>query len=322
VPQIEIRAAAQRGSGCTLVSTEEAVHMVQERRQLVWIDLLATELEDARAFLMEDLGFHELAVEDALSDYERPTLQEFEHYLFFSAPALVHPDIDSKTTEVGFFLTKNALVTVSKSRIKVIDDWFVRWQARPQAMDHSPAVLLHSIVDAFVDSYFPVVDAMEDRMDELSDSIFSGDTGRVKDILILKKQFLDFRRRIVPTRDILNSLLRRDLTLIPLKTKPYFQDVLDHVLRISEILEVNRDTLASLLDVHLAQVSNNLNLVLKKMTVVASVLMVMTLIAGIYGMNFRYMPELEWHYGYPFALTLMAASGAATLWIFKLFKWV
>ncbi|HSI72662.1 MAG TPA: magnesium/cobalt transporter CorA [Fimbriimonas sp.] len=322
MPQIEIRAAAERGKGCTLVSTEEAVRLLHDKKNLVWVDLLATNLEDARMFLLDQLGFHELAVEDALSDYERPTLQEFDHYLFFSAPALLHPEADSETTEVGFFLTSNALVTVAKARIKVIDEWFGRWQAHPETMDHIPAVLLHSILDGLVDSYFPVVDAMEDRMDELSDSIFGGNTGRVKDVLVLKKQFLDFRRRIVPTRDILNSLLRRDLTLIPLSTKPYFQDVLDHVLRINEVLEVNRDTLASLLDVHLAQVSNNMNLVLKKMTVVATVLMVMTLIAGIYGMNFRFMPELHWVYGYPFALGLMLFSAAAVLWVFKLFKWV
>jgi magnesium transporter len=123
-------------------------------------------------------------------------------------------------------------------------------------------------------------------------------------------------------RDILNALLRRDIRLIPVETKPYFQDVLDHVLRLSEVQDMNRETLAALLDVHLSQVSNNLNLVVKKMTVVATVLMVMTLIAGIYGMNFRFMPELQWRLGYPFALGLMGLSAVVALAVFKRVKWL
>ncbi len=318
---ILIRAAAEGGKSCTLLGAERAIQYLNAGEGTIWIDLLVRDEQTAEHFLAHKLGFHELAVEDALSDHERPTLQEFEDYLFFSMPAL--RDMKSgHFAEVGFFLKSHSLVTVRTQPTKIIDEWFERWRLHPSTMQGSPAVLLHSIIDGIVDSYFPVVDQMEDEIDELSDAIFDGDTERVKDILVLKKKFLEFRRRIAPVRDILNALLRRDLGLVPVETKPYFQDILDHVMRISELLDVNRETLASLLDVHLSQVSNNLNLVVKKMTVVATVMMVMTLVAGIYGMNFVFMPELHWRFGYPFAILLMLFLGALTLWGFKRSKWL
>jgi magnesium transporter len=307
---------------CTLVDAQRAVKLVNGSSGMIWLDILVKDTDAAKTFLADELDFHELAVEDALSEYERPTLQEFADYLFFSLPVIGSQNPDDSYSEVGFFLKAHALVTVRTRPARVIDEWFERWKQHPSAMSGSPAMLLHSIVDGIVDTFFPVVDQMEDEIDELSDAIFSGDTGKVKDILMLKKRFLEFRRRLSPVRDILNALLRRDLVLVPMDTKPYYQDVLDHVIRIGEILDMNRETLASLLDVHLSQVSNNLNLVVKKMTVVATVLMVMTLIAGIYGMNFRYMPELHWSFGYPFALGLMVVSAGLTLWAFRRSRWL
>ncbi len=317
-----IRAAAQEGNKGVLLDEDQAVAYVNGDKGIIWVDILVHDREVATQFLADKLDFHELAVEDALSESERPTLQQFDEYLFFSLPALPVPNGDSDYQEVGFFLKSHSLITVRTQPVRVVEEWFERWCLHPSAMDESPAMLLHSIMDGIIDSYFPLVDKMEDEIDDLSDAIFAGDTGKVKDILTLKKRFLEFRRRIAPARDILNALLRRDLLLVPSETKPYFQDILDHAMRISEMLEINRDTLASLLDVHLAQVSNNLNLVVKKMTVVATVMMVMTLIAGIYGMNFDYMPELNWRYGYPFAIALMLGMGGLTLYAFKRSKWL
>jgi magnesium transporter len=319
---ISMRAAAQEGHSCLLLDQERALQYVDAREGLIWVDILVRDLDVARKFLTDKMGFHELVVEDALSEDERPTLQEFSDYIFFSLPALRDSRSPDTFVEIGFFLKSHSLVTVRTQPATIVDEWFQRWKNHPEAMEGSPAMLLHSIMDGIVDAFFPVVDHMEDAIDELSDSIFGGDTGRVKDILVLKRRFLELRRRMSPVREILNALLRRDLVLVPVATKPYFQDVLDHVIRIGEVLDMNRETLAALLDVHLSQVSNNLNLVVKKMTVVATILMVMTLIAGIYGMNFRFMPELDWRMGYPFALALMALSGALTLWAFRRSKWI
>jgi magnesium transporter len=320
VPGLVVRTARQERDACVDLSQEEAGEYLHRGRGMMWIDIVGVDSAAARRYLQEDLGFHELAVEDALSPNERPTLQEFSDHLFFVVPALIKGQ--ETAVEVGFFLTRNAVVTVADQPVPTVEKWFERWRTRPKRFEGQPALLLHSIVDALVDDYFPVVDAMEDDLDELADRIFAGDTHRVKEILTLKRLFLETRRQIAPVRDIMNGLLRRDLQLVPMRTKPYFQDVLDHVIRVAEILDMNRETLASMLDVHLSMVSNNLNNVVKKMTMVATVLMVMTLISSIYGMNFDFMPELHWALGYPFALGLMGVLALATLYVFKRIRWI
>ncbi|CAN5380962.1 magnesium/cobalt transporter CorA [soil metagenome] len=319
---MRIRAIALTGLHGRDLTEEQAVAKLKGNHDLVWIDVEVTDRIAAEGFLEGQLGFHRLAVEDALSEMERPTLQQFDDYIFFAIPALNDPHDLNSHVEVGFFLMAHALVTVSTAKCELVDTWLARWKAHPRPIGNSSAMLLHSLVDGIVDGYFPLVDAMEDQLDCLADQIFAGDTTQVKQILILKRQLLDCRRRITPVRDIMNGLLRRDITLIPDKTKPYFQDVFDHVIRISELLDTNRETLASLLDVHLSQVSNNLNIVVKKMTVVATVLMIMTLVAGVYGMNFEFMPELHWRYGYEYALSFMVLLGVGTVMLFRKIKWI
>lgn len=321
---IEFRAANMVSStGCAKLDEEQAVAAIIQGDGHVWVDIVAHHRDDARAFLEGRLGFHELAVEDALSSEERPALQEFDDHVFLVVPALVgHTPEGDRYEEVAFFLKENALVTVSVHHVPVLDGIFARWMRRPKHVGETPAELLHAIVDGIVDGYFPAVDAIEDEVDDLSDAIFSGSTQEVGKVLALKRRLLELRRRLSPVRDILNNLLRRDTMFVPTDTKRYFQDVFDHVLRLGEIADVNRDTLTSLLDVHLSTVSNNLNNVMRKMTVISTVLMTMALIAGIYGMNFKVMPELNWVFGYPFALGLMLTSGALIVYLFRRFRWL
>jgi magnesium transporter len=318
----EAKAAAFHGGQERCVEPKDAIALLHEATDLVWIDILAVDVEATKKLLEDELHFHALAVEDALSEYERPTLQQFDGHVFFSIPTLEGSKADPQFVEVGFFLLRHGLVTVSTKECKLLTEWFERWKSHPQAIGSSAAMLTHSVVDGIVDEYFPLVEELEEELDQLADKIFSGDTKQVKELLVLKRKLLEVRRRIGPVREILNGLLRRDTVLIPEKARLYFQDVYDHITRISELVDINRDTLASLLDVHLSQVSNNLNEVVKKMTVVATVLMIMSLVAGIYGMNFDKMPELHWAIGYPVALGTMVALGGATIWVFKRIDWL
>ncbi len=321
---LEFRAAGMVSDiACNGLTEDQAVEAISRGEQRVWVDVIARDREAARRLLQDRLGFHELAVEDSLSPDERPTLQEYDDHIFLVIPAVVgFQDGKDEFEEVGFFLKGNSLVTVAGRHVPQVDAIFARWIKRPKHVGDTPADLLHSIVDALVDAYFPAIDDAEDAVDELADIIFAGDTGQVANVLALKRRVLEIRRRLAPVRDILNTLLRRDMMLVPQETKRYFQDVYDHVLRIGEIADLNRDTLASLLDVHLSTVSNNLGAVMKKMTVLATMLMTMALISGIYGMNFEHMPELKWRYGYPFALALMFAAGGLILFLFRRFRWL
>ncbi len=305
------------------VDVKGAIAAIHDESKVIWINILVKDCEATRRLLQDEIGFHELAVEDALSDQERPTLQEFGDHLFIAASKVIsRPHEAEEYVEVGMFLAKTALVTVVNQPLPFLKAWFERFEKKPHSHDEAAAFLMHSIVDNIVDEYFVAIDDLEDDVDDLADEIYKGETGRIAGILIFKKRLLEMRRHISPTRDILNGLLRHDLALIPDQARVYFQDVYDHTLRIAEIADVNRDTLTSLLDVHLSTVSNNLNNVMKKMTVISTVLMSSALIAGIYGMNFKNMPELEWPLGYLFAWILMIGSGIGILLLFRWKKWL
>lgn len=319
---LRLRAEVLDGDRCHGLSPEDAVREILKGERTVWLDILVYDPKAAWRLLHDELGFHELAVEDALSDLERPTLQEFGETVFLSVPAPIRTAEKLKTAEIGIFLMKQAVVTVSTVPHEIIDNWFERWRNHPNRIGSHPAHVMYVVVDAVVDSYFPILDALEDDADELVEAIFAGDTKELSDILKIKRNLLEMRRAISPLRDVVNSLLRRDLERIPDDAKIYFQDIFDHVLRISEMIDTNREALNGLLDIHLSTTSNSLNQVMKKMTILSTVLMTMALIAGIYGMNFAIMPELKWTYGYPFALGLMIASAILILAIFRRIKWL
>lgn len=312
-----------RGSHCQHhIDPDEAATILKEGKQM-WLHLNYTDRDRAEDFLENKLGFHELAVEDALSPNERPALNEFEGYIFLVVPAIAESkDGEESFVEIGFFLSDTYLVSVADRNCPTVEAWLDRWTKRPAKEDLSPSDLLYVLIDGIVDAYMPLIDNIEDEVDQIADNIFAGDKNRVFDLLKIKRRLLEIRRRMGPLRDVVNGLLRRDIDLIPEHSRPYFQDIYDHTVRVSENVDLQRDTLTSLLDVHLSVVSNNLNEVMKKMTVIATVLMTAALIAGIYGMNFGTMPELHWKYGYPLAIGMMVVSSIGILMAFRWKKWI
>ena len=320
---LKVRAARLGdGKSCAEIGLDDAVRAVKEPGKPVWVDIVAKDDAAAKNLLEEKMGFHELAVEDALSDKERPALQEFDSTVFLVVPAAVKDGDGERYVEIGFFLMPHALVTVSREPAPILDALFERWKKRPGHLADAPANLLHAIIDDIVDGYFDLIDGIDDEVENLGDTLFEGQEGRLEEIVRLKRRLMKLRRIIAPVRDVMNSLLRRDLDAIPDESRRYFQDIMDHVLRIAETVDNLRDALASMVDIHLSNVSNNLNQVLKKMTVLATVLSTMTLVAGVYGMNFEHMPELHWRYGYPLSLLLMAAFAGGILLVFKRIKWI
>lgn len=224
--------------------------------------------------------------------------------------------------EVGFFVGRNFVVTVATDEVPLLDAWVQRWCRSMSLTVPSSAVLLHNLLDAIVDEYFPIADELEDQMDVLEERIYSGRGSVVAEALSVKRNLLHLRRRIAPLRDVLNGLMRRDVEIIPLEIKPHFQDIFDHTIRITETIDITRDILGSIIDAHLSLTSNKLNEVMRFMTVISTILMSMALIAGIYGMNFRFMPELNWTAGYPFAIALMVAVAVAEYVVFRRMGWL
>ena len=320
---LKLRAARLEGGSCNEIGLDDAVRAVREPGSPVWVDVTVRDHDAGQELLQKKMGFHELAVEDALSDRERPALQEFDDLVFLVVPAPVRKDDEEERyVEIGYFLTEHALVTVSREEVPMVDAIYDQWKKRPGRLAHSTANLMHALIDRSVDGYFDLTDDVEDRVEDLADTLFEGHEGKLEEIVRLRRRLAKLRKIVSPVRDVMNSLIRRDLKAVPDESRRYFQDVMDHILRIAETVDTLRDALASMVDIHLSNVSNNLNQILKKMTVIATVLSSMTLVAGVYGMNFDHMPELKWLYGYPFSLALMALVGGGIVLVFKRVRWI
>jgi len=292
-----------------------------EQKGVLWVRVTAHDVDATATLLTDSLGFHPLAVEDVFSPQERPALQEYPDTLFLVAPVVTPDPRIELYHPVGFFVGPSSLVTVTHGGVPVLDRRFDEWLARSEDTAWSPPALLHVLLDAIVDEYFPASDRIEEEIDGLEDSVYQSSRLDIAEALRIKRRILEIRRHIAPIRDILNSLLRRDVALVPLDAKPYFQDVYDHALRLTETVDLNREILTGVLDAQLAVVSNNLNVVMRFMTAIATILMSMALIAGVYGMNFVHMPELQWRWGYAFAWGVMASIAGLEVWYFRRRGW-
>ena len=281
----------------------------------------AKDIAASAQYLTNQLGFDQLAVEDALSPDERPAMYEYKKYVFLVIPSLSKHNGEEEYAEIAVFLGSNFLLAVTYQDAPALDLWFKRWQHSTSHEGTALAFELHSLLDHVVDGFFPICDEIEELVDTLEDQVFENDQNIVPDALRLKRRLLSLRQRITPVRDVVNGLLRRDVRFIPKEVQPFLQDVYDHALRIAEIVDINRDIISGVLDAHLAQVSNNLNISMRILTVVATFLMTASMIAGIYGMNFKYMPELGQVWGYPFSLSLMVLFGIAEYAYFKRKRW-
>lgn len=210
------------------------------------------------------------------------------------------------------------LVTIHWGPSPAIDTTRRRFMARPAVVGASVAMLLYSVLDTVVDGYFPLIDRISDRIEEIETAVLeSSSHATLRDVLREKRKLLELRRVITPMRDVANTLLRREVELIEEAAVPYYQDLYDHLVRVLDALDLYRDLVASTLDASLSVTSNNLAAVMKRLTAYTVIIAVPTLIASIYGMNFHLMPELEWPLGYPAVLLLMVV---AVVLLFRYFR--
>lgn len=299
---------------------------VRSGEQTVWVDVHAPGEEDWRV-LTEEFGFHPLAMEDARKQNQRAKVDPYDGYLFLTVRFWtgvkgMTDDVNDATDEIDIFLGPNYLVTVHNAESSPVGETRARWERHPERMPDEPAFLLYVLLDAIVDSYFPAVDAIDEDTDRLETVIYTPGTAvEIAPALVLKKRLLLLRQTISPMRDVLNQLLRADQPLIPPPTRVYYQDVYDHTLRLVEQVDLHRDILAGAMDAIVAQTNNRLNQVMKTLTGISTILMSAALIAGIYGMNFKYMPELNTRYGYPSALLSMALVAGGLAVYFRRIKW-
>ena len=291
---------------------------------VLWVDVDDPTPADLQ-LLGEEFGFHPLAIEDAARRHQRPKLDEYDGFYFIVFYGLAIDGGRPQTQEINLFVGKNYLVTVHKGAVATIAETAARWRQNVHQMGAARGIglLVYSILDAIVDGYFPIVDDLADRIEEIETTVFDRHDIRAQEAIFrLKKDLLAVRRVLGPERDVMNVLVRRDTPIFGDAQVVYFQDVYDHILRVTDAVDTYRDLLSSALDASLSVTSNRLNQVMKTLTASSIILMSMTLVASVYGMNFDHMPELHWLFGYPWALGLMTAIGVSVYALFRRIDWL
>jgi magnesium transporter len=283
----------------------------------LWVDAVEPGDEDLER-LRSLLDLHELAIEDVRHRDQRPKIELYPTHVFaVFRPVWCEPD-GLAESELFLFVSERFLITIRFPPLVDLDPAVARWRV---LADLAPGTgsALYAIADEVVDGYLEAVEELEDRADDLEDEVFrsarpEGDGGRLQlEVLRLRRDAVRLRRHAVPMRQAIDRLAD-DAGLVTGRLVPYVRDVTDHLLRAIELTDGVREILTTVVDIRMAQAANQLNEVMKKLTAGAGIVLVPTLIAGIYGMNFDHMPELDWLLGYPVALGLMVLSAVA-LWV-------
>lgn len=313
-----------RGRFETKVDPREISELRDTPGVTLWLDLTkpnAAELD----LLREEFDFHPLALEDATRAHQRPKVDSYGSYYFvvFYCLDIIEQSDRICTTPLYLFIGHNYLVTIHAEPIAQIEETVRRWQAPESPLEQDVGSLIYALLDAIVDDYFPVMDQIADRVADMEVDIFEHfNEDALQTIFHLKKDLLQLRRVLSPERDVLNVMLRRDIRVFDANDVVYLQDVYDHIVRTTDAIDSYRELLSSALDSFLSVQSNRLNQIVKALTVASIVLMSVAVVAGIYGMNFDYMPELHWRYGYAWALGLMAAIAGGLILFFRRIRWL
>jgi magnesium transporter len=302
---------------------ERAGEHLKDRGSRVWLDV-AEPTQEELAFIQRVFDLHPLVVEDIQHRSQRPKLDVYDGYFFLSLHGLSLGSADELVdSEIHAIVNERMLVTIRHAPTFDLSEVVRRWDRQPELTAEGAGFLLYALVDEVVDGYFDIVDRLEDLSEDIEDRVFGeeSDPGVQQTIFRLKRQAVTFRRYAGPLRALIDRLLERPQFVTP-PLAPYFRDMSDHVIRVLEFSDNIRELLTTSLEAQLSQTSNRLNQTMKQLTSWAAIILVPTLIAGIYGMNFRHIPEFDWAFGYPFALALMAA-GAFTLYkVFRRHDWL
>ncbi|MBW2983590.1 magnesium/cobalt transporter CorA [Candidatus Woesearchaeota archaeon] len=299
---------------------------ISKKGYLVWVDF--QEPTDADYKILENVfGFHPLSIEDCKSVTPIPKIDEFDNYIFLIFHRVVYDKEkeDIAVKEMDFFLGKNYLVSLHEGPSSSISKLKDKINSRPVFMGYGADVIMHGIIDLFTEKYIPIVNYMTGEIERIEDKVIAKRTARtMQKIVKLKRNVSEFKRSILPQRDIISKLAHRKFKFISERSEMYYMDILDNIVWVHANLESNREMLTSIFDAHLSissnkmnETSNNMNKIMQRLTIVATIFMPLTFVTGIYGMNFRNMPELTWQFGYFGSLGLMLVIGLGMFFYFR-----
>jgi len=307
-------------------TAEQLPELLKDEKAVIWIDMEAPH-EAEELLLLNVFHFHPLTLEDCRETRNYPKVEEFPGYLYFivhGVRADTSPD-HFNTIELDAFLGPNYVITYHHEMFRSINNVKQQLRTTPVACQRGTAFLLHQILDQVVDFYSPVLDSFDDRIDHLEDDIFTlrrPNNEILSQIMDLKRSVLRLRRISGKQMDILHRMSRGEFSLIPEDMRPFYRDVYDHLVRVVDLAESYRDLISGSLEAYLSVVSNRLNEIMKVLTIFSAIMLPLTFIAGVYGMNFENMPELHSRYGYYATWAIMICVAVAMLLFFKRRGWI
>ena len=291
-----------------------------------WIDVVGVHDEDVLSEIGAIEGLHPLTIEDIMNTNQRPKVEEYDGLVFIVMHMLFVPDDEGRIVreQVSLVLKEGKVISFQERDGDVFEKVRDRIRKGAGKIRSSGAdYLAYALVDALVDAYFLVLEHIGDRLEELEDEVL---LGQKKEILgelhEMRRRIIELRRSVWPFREVIHRLVESPPDLISTDTVVYLRDVFDHTVRVVEMVEGVRDVLSSILDLHLSLVSNRMNEVMKVLTIIATIFIPLSFLAGLYGMNFSFMPELQWRFGYFALLGIMFAVGAGMLLFFRRKKWL
>lgn len=304
-----------------------------EAGKIYWMEL-DERSDEASGFLETTLKIHPLAIEDVWNDVGLPKVEDFGDYVQIIVHGIRDDDKNSsdvpvELAELDLLIGRNFLVThAHDEKVCAITPVQSEVARNARVLKKGPAWIAHAIMDRLVDEYLPVIDRFDEKIESIETRILSEDGQSTEDetvipeIIRVKRSLQMLRRTTIYQREILLRLSRAEFDEIPRELVPFYRDVYDHYARVTELVDSYRELVTSLLEAHLSMQSNRMNIVMKRLTIMSTIMLPLSVIAGIYGMNFEKMPELKWTYGYPFALGLMVCVAAGIVIWFKAKKWL
>jgi magnesium transporter len=315
--------AYQNGRKLADIPVSDIHKYLNQPDTFVWVALRdpdAAELDE----MQKQFGLHELAVEDANHGHQRPKIEEYGESLFVVLHVIEIEGDELKVGEADMFVGSSYLLSVRRGVERGFTDVRARCEREPELLRHGPAYVLYALMDAVVDRYFPVLDALETELESIEEHIFGSQTTRdsIEALYNFKSRLTIVKHATEPLLEVTGRLYAGRVPQLVARLQEYFRDVYDHLLRLNQSIDTLRDTVTTGVTVSLSLITLQENEVTKRLASYAALIAVPTMIAGIYGMNFQHMPELNWAYGYPLAIGSMALIDCYLFYRFRKAKWL
>jgi magnesium transporter len=305
------------------ISVDEIHHYVDRADCFVWVAVYEPDA-DALAQMQREFNLHPLAIEDAQKGHQRAKFEEYGESLFTVAHMIEEVDGELRVGEVDIFAGRNYILSVRSRSEKGFQEVRARSEREPQMLRNGSGYVLYALLDAVVDRYFPIVDALERELEQIEERIFADTSPRanIEALYAIKQKLMTVKHAVAPLLDAMSNLTGTRVPVICVGLQEYFRDISDHLQRLNQLIETARDTVATAISVNLSMITLQESETMKRLAAYAALVAVPTLIAGIYGMNFEHMPELQWKYGYVVTLGFMVAIDAVLFYRLRKAKWL